>query len=134
MFNTTHPPLLRRFALACLIALGVSLAPAALCAQTQAPDNSAANKKQDRGETADQGKNDAADRQLAAKIRHSVVSDSELSTYAHNVKIIVVGGAVTLKGPVRSDQEKQIIETMATNLAGKDKVTDQITVSSKSKH
>ena len=57
-----------------------------------------------------------------------MVGDKSLSTYAHNVKIIVVGGAVTLKGPVHSDGEKQIVETMATNLAGKDKVTNQITV------
>ena len=127
MHNPIHTNL-RMLAVAGLVSLGLSLVPAETFAQTQTPDNSAVNKTLNRTKTADQQKNDLADRQMAAKIRRSVVRDKSLSTYAHNVKIIVVGGAVTLKGPVHSDQEKQIIETMAVNLAGKDKVTDQITV------
>jgi osmotically-inducible protein OsmY len=59
------------------------------------------------------------------------VKDKSLSTYAHNVKVIVQGGAVTLKGPVRSDEEKQSIEAKAGQVAGTDKVTDQIEVTPK---
>ena len=72
-----------------------------LLPQTQTtPDNSANNRQQNQSRTADQQKNNTSDRELTAKIRRSVVADKSLSTYAHNVKIIVSGGAVTLKGPV----------------------------------
>ena len=114
------------------------LAPAVLClclggatalAQTQAtPDNSSNNKTQNQSRTADQQKDNASDRAISARIRRSVVSDKSLSTYAHNVKIIVVGGAVTLKGPVHSDAEKQNIGEKAAQIAGADKVTNQLTV------
>ena len=48
--------------------------------------------------------------------------------YGRNVKIIVVGGAVTLKGPVHSEVEKQTIADKAGQIAGQGKVTNQITV------
>jgi hyperosmotically inducible periplasmic protein len=54
-------------------------------------------------------KMNAADRTLTQKIRKSVMADKSLSTYAHNVKIISQDGMVTLKGPVRSDDEKKTI-------------------------
>jgi osmotically-inducible protein OsmY len=37
-------------------------------------------------------------------------------------------GAVILKGPVRSDEEKQAIQEKAAEVAGADKVTDEIEV------
>jgi len=54
--------------------------------------------------------------------------DKSLSTYAHNVKIITQNGQVTLKGPVRSEGEKQAIETKATEVAGANKVTNDLNV------
>jgi osmotically-inducible protein OsmY len=39
--------------------------------------------------------------------------DKTLSTYAHNVKVIAQGGQVTLKEPVRSDEEKHSVEAEA---------------------
>jgi len=56
------------------------------------------------------------------------MADKGLSTYAHNVKIISQGGKVTLKGPVRSDEEKSSIEQKATDVAGAGNVTNEITV------
>jgi len=56
------------------------------------------------------------------------MDDKSLSTYAHNVKIISQNGKVTLKGPVRSEEEKNTIEKVATDVAGAGNVTDQITV------
>jgi osmotically-inducible protein OsmY len=99
-------------------------------AQQTAPDNTKVNKA-DRAKgavTADQQKENAADRDLAKKIRQSVVDDKSLSTYAHNVKIVAQNGQVTLKGPVRSDAEKTSIEAKATEIAGAGKVTNEITV------
>ena len=62
------------------------------------------------------------------KIRQSVMADKTLSTYAHNVKIISQHGKVTLKGPVRSEEEKTAIMKMATDVAGDGNVTDQISI------
>jgi osmotically-inducible protein OsmY len=56
------------------------------------------------------------------------MADKGLSTYAHNVKIITIDGMVTLKGPVKSDAEKQSVEDLATKTAGAGKVTNNITV------
>jgi len=113
---------------ASVLLLSLSLLPAAL-AQTQAtPDNSANNRTQNQTQTADQQKNNTSDRELTAKIRRAVVADKSLSTYGHNVKIIVLGGAVTLKGPVHSDAEKQAIAAKAADVVGQDKVTNEITI------
>ncbi len=100
------------------------------------PDNSKMNKgdASSTAVTADQQKMNAADRTLTQKIRKSVISDKSLSTYAHNVKIISQNGMVTLKGPVRSDDEKKSIVAKATEIAGgADKVSDQMTVAPDSK-
>jgi hyperosmotically inducible protein len=56
------------------------------------------------------------------------VQDKSLSSYAHNVKIIAQNGMVTLKGPVRSVEEKSAVEAKAAEVAGADKVTSQLEV------
>src|ERR1700722_19581174 len=80
------------------------------------PDNSANNKQH--AVTSDQQTNSQGDREIARKIRQSVIADKSLSTYAHNVKIIVVNGAVTLKGPVDSMDEKKRIGDIASQVTG----------------
>ena len=65
---------------------------------------------------------------MTAKIRRAIVADHSLSMYGHNVKVIVSAGAVTLKGPVHSEAEKQNIVAKAGAIAGQDKVTDELTV------
>jgi len=99
-------------------------------AQSKQPaaDNTKKNKTENKGVTADQGKNNQTDRDLMQKIRQSVVADKSLSTYAHNVKIIAHDGKVTLKGPVHSEAEKQSIEQKATEVAGAGNVTNEITI------
>jgi len=95
------------------------------------PDNTAVNKRdQNPGEvTADQQKMNAADRALTAKIRRAVIADKRLSTYAHNVKIISQDGTVTLKGPVRSDDEVKSIMAKAIEGTGSpDKIVNQMSV------
>jgi hyperosmotically inducible periplasmic protein len=104
--------------------------------QAPKPDNSAVNKRdKDPGEaTADQQKMNAADRDLTARIRKSVMADKSLSTYAHNVKIISQNGTVTLKGPVRSDDEIKSLVAKATTVTGSgDKVVNQLSVQPASK-
>jgi hyperosmotically inducible protein len=95
------------------------------------PDNTKVNKRdRSAGEaTADQQKANAADRELTRRIRRSIMADKSLSTYAHHVKVISQDGTVTLKGPVRSEDEKKAVVAKAVAVAGSaDKVTDQISV------
>jgi len=98
--------------------------------QPPASDNTKVNKR-DRSKTeptADQAKNTVNDRDIMQKIRKAVMDEKSFSTYAHNVKIISQQGKVTLKGPVRSDDEKNKIENLATDVAGAGNVTSQLTV------
>jgi hyperosmotically inducible protein len=81
--------------------------------------------------TADQQKNNRSDRDITQQIRLAIAKDKSLSTYAHNVKIITQSGQVTLKGPVRSDDEKRVVETKAAEVAGENNVTSKLDVKAK---
>jgi hyperosmotically inducible protein len=91
-----------------------------------APDNSKQNKNQ--AQTADTQTNSKSDRLTTQKIRKAIMADKNLSTYAHNVKIITVDGAVTLKGPVQSEDEKQKVASEAASVVSADKITNELTV------
>ena len=97
------------------------------------PDNTKMNKEalDEKAVTADQRKEKDADRKMTQKIRRAVVKDKPLSMSAHNVKIITRNGMVTLKGPVKSEQEKQAVEKAAEQVAGKGKITSELTVKPK---
>jgi hyperosmotically inducible protein len=94
--------------------------------QQTAPDNTKAN--QNTAPTADQQKMNPADRDLTKKIRMALHDDQTLSMYAHNIKIISQDGKVTLKGPVRSEDEKAAIEAKAVAVAGEGNVTNHLHV------
>lgn len=98
--------------------------------QQPAPDNTKVNErdKVKSQPTADQQKDNRSDRDIAQQIRQSVTKDKSLSTYAHNVKIVSQNGVVTLKGPVRSDDEKRAVETKAAEVVGQEKVTSELEV------
>jgi osmotically-inducible protein OsmY len=81
--------------------------------------------------TADQQKANRSDRDITQQIRKSIASDKSLSTNGHNVKVITQNGMVTLKGPVRSEEEKKAVEDKAAEVAGADKVTSEIDVQPK---
>jgi osmotically-inducible protein OsmY len=122
------------FGLGCVLAGFAALGQAQdSTVQQPAPDNTKMNQGDSNPSqpTADKQKDNPSDRDITQQIRDSVVKDKSLSTYAHNVKIISQNGAVTLKGPVRSDDEKQSIEQDAVNVVGKDKVTNELTVKPK---
>jgi len=90
------------------------------------PDNTKVNKQP--GPTADQQSQAKADLALAKSIRQTIVKDKTLSTTAHNSKVIVDQGAVTLRGPVNSTKEKARIEEIAVKAAGTGKVTNELTI------
>jgi osmotically-inducible protein OsmY len=113
------------------LALGVSLmampVPRYQYSQQTAPDNTKKNKDQP-SPTADQQKMNPADRAITQKIRKAVHDDTSLSTYAHNIKIITQDGKVTLRGPVRSEEEKNSLQAKAVTIAGQENVTNQLEI------
>ena len=99
-------------------------------AAQNAPDNSGRNVRDRDGSTltpGDQGTSEG-DIALTQKIRKQVVADDSLSTMAQNVKIITTDGVVTLRGPVKSQAEKQRIASAAEQIAGRGKVHDNLEV------
>jgi hyperosmotically inducible protein len=95
--------------------------------QQPAPDNTKKNKDQT-SPTADQQKMNPSDRAITQKIRKAIHQDKSLSTYAHNIKVITQNGKVTLRGPVRSEEEKSNLEAKAVSVAGQENVTNQLEV------
>jgi hyperosmotically inducible periplasmic protein len=96
-------------------------------AQQPAPDNTKKNKDQT-SPTAGQQKMNPTDRAITQKIRKAIHEDNTLSTYAHNIKIITQDGKVTLRGPVRSEDEKNNLQAKAVTVAGQENVTNQLEI------
>ena len=119
-----------RLNLIAVTAAVLSLGSAGLAAKAQdqntKPDNSAQNKNQD--QNAQNQSSAASDRELTAKVRKAIIADKDLSTYAHNIKIITQNGTVTLKGPVKSDDEKQKIQSDVAGIVAPDSIVNQLTV------
>jgi osmotically-inducible protein OsmY len=119
--------------MAMLIAAGLFASPkpaSSFVLQQEQPDNTKMNKNDANKDatTADQQKMNPSDRAITQKIRAEIMKDKSLSTYAHNVKIITQDGKVTLKGPVRTQEEKAAVEGKAVTIAGDGNVTSQIEI------
>ena len=65
--------------------------------------------------------------EVTQKLREAIMSDKQLSTEAHNVKIVRVENAIILQGHVARRAEKIKIENLARAMAGKLKVYNRIT-------
>jgi hyperosmotically inducible protein len=113
--------------------MGIGLTAVAQDSAPTEPDNTKVNErdKDSSQPTADQQKENPSDRDITRQIRQSVMKDKSLSSYAHNVKIISQNGMVTLKGPVRSDDEKHAVEAKAADVVGQDKVSSELEVKPK---
>jgi len=98
-------------------------------AQT-APDNTGRNVRDRGGTTLTPGDqaDKKADRTLTQRIRKALMADKALSTTAKNIKIITVNGLVTLRGPVKNPQEREKIVAKAQEVAGADKVENQLEI------
>ena len=98
--------------------------------QPSAVDNTTVNQRDKSPDTlkpTDQP-NDSVDIKLAAAVRGAIVEDKSLSTMAHNVKLVAANGVVTLRGPVRSDEEKAKVGTCAAHVSGVSQVDNQLDV------
>ncbi|MFZ6872639.1 BON domain-containing protein [Undibacterium sp. Di27W] len=95
-------------------------------------DNSSMNgrDKNAANATAEDQSNSPADRKLLAAVRRSVVQDKSLSVTAHNIKILVEAGTVTLRGPVKTADEKTRIEKLAQAVPGVASVNNSLDVKS----
>lgn len=93
-------------------------------------DNSKVNQRDQNASepTADQQKDNRSDLEITKEIRKSLIGDGSLSTYAHNVKVISQNGKVTLKGPVRSEEEKATVLSKAAQIAGQNNINDDLSV------
>ena len=82
-------------------------------------DNTITAQKQTNGET---------DIDVLANVRKAIIDDENLSISAHNVKIMVVNGKVTLRGPVKSANEKVRVEELAAQVVGVLDIDNQLDV------
>jgi hyperosmotically inducible periplasmic protein len=123
--NTYKNMKLTTLSLICISTLALSAV-----AQETKPDNSAKNERDRSGETKTSGdqSNSSEDTKVTADVRRAIVKDHSLTMTAKNVKVITAGGVVTLRGPVKSAEEKTKIEQLATAAANGAKVDNQLEV------
>jgi len=115
-----------------MAALGLSVVAQQAPTSTR-PDNTKVNQR-DRTEssvTADKQGNSKADVERTAAIRKAITDQKNLSTTAHNAKVITLDGHVTLRGPVRDQAEKDMIGKLAADVAGVQNVQNQLEVAPK---
>jgi hyperosmotically inducible periplasmic protein len=99
-------------------------------AQNTAPDNSAKNERDRSGETQTSGdqSNTKGDVDTTAAIRRAIVKDGSLSSTAKNIKIVTAGKDVTLRGPVKTAEEKTKIQQLAASAAPGVKIDNQLEI------
>ena len=100
----------------CSLIAALSAGPSIIIAQT------------DQAPTADNQKNNKADVDTTARIRKALTHDKSLSTSAHNIKIVTQNGSVTLRGPVKTEEERTAVASKAQAIAGAGNVNNQLEV------
>jgi hyperosmotically inducible periplasmic protein len=114
-------------AVACLSVLNFG---ASAADKKENPDNTAVNERDRSGETQTSGdqSNSSSDLKTTQAIRQALMKDSELSMTAKNIKIVTANGQVTLRGPVKTVQEKSKIDQLARSAASGAKIENQLEV------
>ncbi len=110
--------------------LSAALATTPATATTPDANNTAQNKRDRDAKTLtplDQG-NSKGDTDTTAEIRKAILAVNDFSTNAKNVKIITKDGLVTLRGPVKSAEEKRQIGDIAMRIAGDKKSDNQLEI------
>jgi hyperosmotically inducible protein len=94
------------------------------------PDNTSINERDRSGETKTSGdqSNSSADLKTTQAIRQALMKDGELSMTAKNIKVITANGHVTLRGPVKTAQEKTKLDQLAKSAAGGAQIDNQLDV------
>lgn len=121
---------MKRTFLALVSALALTI-PLSAADETKADaDNTKKNERDRSGETKTPGdqSNAPEDLKTTQAIRQALMKDEALSMTAKNIKIITSGGHVTLRGPVKSAEEKTKIDKLAKSAAGHAKIENQLEV------
>lgn len=94
------------------------------------PDNSGKNARDanDTTKTADSQDSNSKETEVLARIRREILANDSLSVNAKNVKIVVNNGAITLRGPVNSKQEKDWIEQATVKVTSDYKVINELEI------
>jgi len=102
-------------------------------AVTKNADNTDLNTRDKSGETLTPQKqsNTDSDIDVLAAVRSAIVDDKNLSMAAHNVKIMVVKGVVTLRGPVKNTNEKARVEELTRKVAGVASIDNRLDIDTK---
>ena len=66
--------------------------------------------------------------EVLANIRRNIIAQPDLSVNGRNVKVIVESGVVTLRGPVKSEEESRSIENATKEAASSYKIVNQLEV------
>jgi hyperosmotically inducible protein len=124
---------MKRTLLAVVSLIALSLAALAADNKKVNPDNTAKNERDRSGETKTSGdqSNSSADLKTTQAIRQALMKDSGLSATAKNIKVITTNGHVTLRGPVKTKQEKAKIDQLAKAAAGGARIEDQLEITNK---
>lgn len=98
-------------------------------------DNTALNERDRSGNTKTSGdqSNSKGDIDVSAAIRRAIVKENSLSNKAKNIKIITENGVVTLRGPVKTAEEKTKVEELAKANAGSARIESQLEVKTEKK-
>lgn len=102
-------------------------------AVTKNADNTDMNTRDKSGDTLTPQKqtNTDSDIDVLAAVRSAIVDDKNLSIAAHNVKIMVVKGVVTLRGPVKTANEKARVEELTRKIAGVVSIDNRLDIDTK---
>jgi osmotically-inducible protein OsmY len=104
--------------------------PSSKPAETMAPNNTGINERDRGGATVtpmDQS-NSETDLKITQELRQQLVNDDALSFDAKNIKIITTGAVITLRGPVKSQTEKQVIDSQARAIPGVASINNELEV------
>ncbi len=115
---------------ACATAIGCDQKPTEDKTKSAQADNTDKNERDRSADTktpVDQKENEV-DLGITKTIREDLVKNEALSMDAKNVKVVTADGVVTLRGPVKTDQEKTDIAKVASSVAGVKRVDNQLEV------
>jgi osmotically-inducible protein OsmY len=107
-----------------------AVAERAAVSEAKPADNTTHNARVDAGDALtplDQSHSES-DVEITRSIRKMLVDDDTLGTNAQNVKVITVGGRVTLRGAVASADEQARVVAIAKQAAGQDSVLNELEV------
>jgi osmotically-inducible protein OsmY len=131
-FHIALPGLCAWFSIAAIGCSEREVVETPMAVKTSDADNSKKNVRDRDGSTLTSGDQGTSleDREITQAIRRALVADNTLSTVSKNVKIITTAGQVTLRGPVKTVEEKAAIGTLAQTHAKTGPVDNQLEIKS----